>query len=231
MAQAKKPADNAAVDAEATAKAEAEALEAKAKEEAAEVEATAKAEADAAAKAEEDAKAAEAKALEDAAAAEEQKKALEEAEARIKQLEADKDALNKDVEDLLDKPGDDAPAKPKVEEDDGKTATVYVHCLRKQRFRAGHIFTRGWNEADVTKKQLGEINDDPHLELHTRKPKALTQLEARKAATSKKNAEIREKETAERKEKREHARAVRNEKLERMHKEAEEDAERRRAAQ
>lgn len=101
-----------------------------------------------------------------------------------------------------------------------KTAKVYVHCVREQRCRAGHVFGRGWNSADVTKKQLEAIDDDPHLVLHTKKPKALEALEVRQAADTKAAMARREAYDKTMAEKRKAAREVRDAKIARMHEEA-----------
>lgn len=107
---------------------------------------------------------------------------------------------------------------------DGKTSTVFVECLRKQRFRAGHAFTRGWNTVDVTQGELGALVDDPHLRVETKKPDDLKDMEAARAAKTKSLVEIREKETAARDKNRKTARATRNAKLDRMAKDAESEA-------
>lgn len=103
----------------------------------------------------------------------------------------------------------------------GKTSTVFVECMRPQRFRAGHAFTRGWNTVDVTKDELGALVDDPHLSVHTKKPDDLINLEEARAARTKSQKEIRAKDDAERDKKRKAARKARDAKLDKIANEAE----------
>ena len=101
-----------------------------------------------------------------------------------------------------------------------KTAKVYVHCVREQRCRSGFVFGRGWNSANVTKKQLQEIDDDPHLRLETKKPQALEDLEVRQAADAKANVARREAYDKSMKETRDAARKTRDAKIAIRHEEA-----------